>query len=155
MPILWAPASSKLDEREALAAMLEVDAQLVRERPGPLLITGKGFTSRAFERSLSVQDITLLRPSRKREAVRLGEPMLKKVRQLIESVNDTLKGRLDLQQYGGRTCEGVAVRVAQRVLVLAAVVWHNFQAGQAASCSRPVRCQYLRMAPEQALCYFK
>lgn len=33
MPILWALAGPKLDEREVLAAMLEVDAQLVRERP--------------------------------------------------------------------------------------------------------------------------
>ncbi len=57
--------------------------------------------------------------------------MLKKVRQLIESVNDTLKGQLDLEQHGGRTIEGVAVRVAQRVLALAAAIWHNFQTGQA------------------------
>ncbi|MFC5954108.1 hypothetical protein ACFP51_06275 [Streptomyces pratens] len=69
----------------------------------------------------------------KREAARPGEPMLKKVRQLIESVNDTLKGRLGLEQHGGRTCEGVAVRVAQRVLALAAAVWHNFRTGQAVS----------------------
>lgn len=59
--------------------------------------------------------------------------MLKKVRQLIESVNDTLKGQLDLEQHGGRTVEGVAVRVAQRVLALAAAIWHTFQTGQAVS----------------------
>ncbi|MEU0677432.1 hypothetical protein ABZ330_31950 [Streptomyces sp. NPDC006172] len=84
-------ASPEIDEREVLAAMLEVDAPIVRERPGLLLITDKGFASRAFARSLSEQGITLLRPSTKREAAaRPGEPMLKKVRQLIESVNDTL-----------------------------------------------------------------
>ena len=42
----------------------------------------------------------------------LGEPMLKKVRQLIESVNDTLKGQLDLEGHGGRSYAGVAIRVA-------------------------------------------
>ncbi|MGI5255556.1 IS982 family transposase [Actinacidiphila glaucinigra] len=120
MPILWALADPKLGEREVLAAMLESDADLVRERPGLLLITDKGFASKPFERSLSEQGITLLRPSRKKEVLRPGEPMLKKVRQLIESVNDTLKGQLDLEQHGGRTVEGVAVRVAQRVLALAA-----------------------------------
>jgi hypothetical protein len=31
--------------------------------------------------------------------------MLKKVRQLIESINDTLKGQLDLEQHGARTIE--------------------------------------------------
>ncbi|MFJ9917452.1 hypothetical protein [Actinacidiphila glaucinigra] len=92
-----------------------------------------GFASKPFERSLSEQGITLLRPSRKKEVLRPGEPMLKKVRQLIESVNDTLKGQLDLEQHGGRTVEGVAVRVAQRVLALAAAIWHNFQTGQAVS----------------------
>ena len=51
--------------------------------------------------------------------------MLKKVRQLIESVNDTLKGQLDLEQHGGRTFEGVAVRVTQRILAMAAGIWHN------------------------------
>ena len=133
MPILWALADPKLGEREVLAAMLEVDAALVRERPGLLLISDKGFASKTFERSLSEQGITLLRPSRKRELLRPGEPMLKKVRQLIESVNDTLKGQLDLEQHGGRTVEGVAVRVAQRMLALAAAIWHNFQTGQTVS----------------------
>ncbi len=69
--------------------------------------------------------ITMLRPSRKDEKARYGEPMLKKVRQLIESVNDTLKGQLDLEDHGGRSFEGVAVRVAQRVLAMAAAIWHN------------------------------
>ncbi|MGW2934603.1 IS982 family transposase, partial [Streptomyces sp. NPDC001156] len=43
------------------------------------------------------------------------------------------KGQLDLEQHGARTHEGVAVRVAQRVLALAAAIWHNFQTGQAVS----------------------
>ncbi|MFJ5157501.1 transposase [Streptomyces sp. NPDC088353] len=120
MPILWALADPKLGEREVLAAMLEVDADLVRKRLGILLISDKGFASKAFERSLSEQGITLLRPSRKKEVMRAGEPMLKKVRQLIEPVNDTLKGQLDLEQHGARTVERVATRVAQRVLALAA-----------------------------------
>ena len=133
MPILWSVADAKIGEREVLAAMLEVDASLVADRQGLLLITDKGFASKPFEESLSAQGITLLRPSRKREVLRPGEPMLKKVRQLIESVNDTLKGQLDLEQHGGRTVEGVGVRVAQRVLALAAAIWHNFQTGQAVS----------------------
>ena len=133
MPMMWALADPKLGEREVLAAMPEVDAALVAARPGLLLISDKGFASKPFERSLSEQGITLLRPSRKREVTRAGEPTLKKVRQLIESVNDTLKGRLDLEQHGGRTVEGVAVRVAQRMLALATAIWHNFQTGQAVS----------------------
>ncbi|MFF4605899.1 IS982 family transposase [Streptomyces sp. NPDC001339] len=133
MPLMWALASPKLGELEVLAAMLEVDAPLVRERPGLLLITDKGFASKPFEQSLSEQGITLLRPSTKREATRPAELMLKKVRQLIESVNDTLKGQLDLEQHGGRTREGVAIRIAQRILALTAAIWHNFRTSQAVS----------------------
>ncbi|MER7983617.1 hypothetical protein [Streptomyces sp. NPDC095817] len=44
----------------------------------------------------------------KREQRRKGESLLKSVRQLIESVNDTLKEQLEIEQYGGRTFEGVA-----------------------------------------------
>ena len=125
MPIQWALANPKIGEREVLSAMLQVDADLVGRRTGLLLISDKGFASRALERELTAQGITLLRPSRKREAQRHGEPMLKKVRQLIESVNDTLKGQLNLEHHGARTIEGVAVRVAQRILALAAAIWHN------------------------------
>ncbi|WP_202798804.1 transposase [Saccharopolyspora spinosa] len=92
MPVLWALADPKLGEREVLAAMLEVDAEMIKDRAGLLLISDKGFASKTFERSLSEQGITLLRPSRKKEVMRVGEPMLKKVRQLIEPVNDTLLG---------------------------------------------------------------
>ncbi len=134
MPILWALANPKLGEREVLAAMLEVEADVAAEHPGVLLITDKGFAGGAFERMLDDQHrITLLRPSRKDEAKRFGEPMLKSVRQLIESVNDTLKGQLDLERHGARTFEGVAIRVAQRVLALAAAIWHNHRTGQAVS----------------------
>jgi len=123
MPILWALADPKIGEREVLATMLQIDTDLVAARPGLLLIADKGFASQQFEQSLSEQGITLLRPSRKDEMKRAGEPILKKVRQLIESVNDTLKGQLNLEQHGGRTCQGVAVRVAQRILSMAAAIW--------------------------------
>lgn len=131
MPILWALADPKIGEREVLAAMLEADAGLIAGRDALLLITDKGFAGEKFEEQLRTEHgITLLRPSRKKEILRAGEPMLKKIRQLIESINDTLKGQLDLEQHGGRTMEGIAVRVAQRVLALAAAIWHNFQTSQ-------------------------
>lgn len=125
MPILWALADPKLGEREVLAAMLEVEAGVVAEHEGILLISDKGFAGRDFERLLADYGITLLRPALKREKRRPGEPLLKKVRQLIESVNDTLKGQLDLENHGGRSCGGVAIRVAQRILAMAAAIWHN------------------------------
>jgi hypothetical protein len=131
MPITWALASPKIDEREVLAAMLERDRHLTTDRPGLLLIADKGFASQQFEADLADRGITLLRPSFKRERPRAGESLLKSVRQLIESINDTLKGQLGLEQHGGRTYEGVAVRIAQRILAMAAAIWHNHHTGAA------------------------
>ncbi|MFI1336820.1 IS982 family transposase [Streptomyces sp. NPDC020845] len=130
MPVLWALANPKLDGREVLQAMLDVDVDLVADRPGLLLIADKGFASKEFENDLAMRGIDLLRPSFKREKKRKGERLLKSVRQLIESVNDTLKGQLGLEQHGGRTFEGVAVRVARRVLALTATVRRNHKTGQ-------------------------
>lgn len=129
MPITWALASPKLDERDVLAAMFDREPHLTTDRPGLLLIADKGFASKEFEADLARQGVTLLRPSFKREKTRPGEGLLKSVRQLIESVNDTLKGQLGLEQHGGRTFEGVAVRIAQRVLAMAAAIWHNHHTG--------------------------
>jgi len=61
---------------------------------------------------------------------RPGRALLHAVRQRIESVNNTLKSQLSLEQHGGRTITGVAVRVLQRVLALTAAIWHNWHTGQ-------------------------
>ncbi|MGD3109333.1 IS982 family transposase [Streptomyces sp. YGL11-2] len=129
MPVTWALANPKIDEREVMTAMLDREPDLVADRPGLLITADKGFASREFETDLAFQGAELLRPSFKREKRRKGESLLKSVRQLIESVNDTLKGQLDLEQHGGRTFEGVAVRVAQRILAMAASIWHNHKTG--------------------------
>jgi hypothetical protein len=65
---------------------------VVAEHAGILMISDKGFASTTVERDLAERGIALLRPSRKREKARHGEAMLKKVRQLIESASDTVKG---------------------------------------------------------------
>lgn len=54
MPILWALANPKLDEREVLTAMLDREPDAVTCRPGLLLIADKGFASREFETDLAL-----------------------------------------------------------------------------------------------------
>ena len=129
MPLLWALADPKIGERDVLAAMVAHDADMVGRRLADggyiLLICDKGFASAVLETELAGYGIQVLRPARKDEQNRGGEPLLKKIRQLIESINDTLKGQLDLEEHGGRTVEGVTVRVAQRILAMAAAIWHN------------------------------
>ena len=130
MPILWALAHPKTDERDVVTAMLDREPALAADRPGLTMIGDKGFVSKDFDTALAGYGIELLRPSKKNERTRAGEGQLTAVRQLIESVNDTLKGQLDLEQHGGRTFEGVAIRVAQRILAMAAAIWHNHKTRQ-------------------------
>jgi hypothetical protein len=60
-----------------------------------------------------------------------GQPGYNKpLRQIIESVNDTFKGQLDLERHGGHTPAGVAARVLQRILALTAAIWHNDHTSQ-------------------------
>jgi len=50
--------------------------------------------------------------------------------QVIESVNETFKGQLNLEQHRGRTPAGVIARVTQRILALTATIWRNDHTGQ-------------------------
>ncbi len=54
-----------------------------------------------------------------------GRSFLKPLRQIIESVNSTLKAQLGLERHRGRTRTGVAARILQRILALTAAIWHN------------------------------
>jgi hypothetical protein len=93
-------------------------------RPGLTLIGARGSpagTSRTW--SPTGAGLHMIRPDRRGEAPRHGS--IGWVRQWIESVNDTLKGQLDLERHGSRTTEGVYARVAQR-LAMAAVIWRNW-----------------------------
>jgi hypothetical protein len=130
LPITFALANAKADEREILRDLLEAEPQLLGGRAGQVIIADKGYTSGEFETFLADHHVTLLRPARKNETPRPGARYLKPLRQLIESVNDTLKGQLDLERHAGRTPSGVTARVFQRLAAYVAAIWHNRQTGQ-------------------------
>jgi hypothetical protein len=130
LPIIWALADPKVDERQVLMAMLEHDPALRAEHIGVLIVADKGYVSAELDRYLTEHGIGLLRPSYRNRAPHPAQHLLKPIRQVIESVNDTLKGQLDLELHGGRTIEGVTARVAQRVLAMTAAIWHNRATGQ-------------------------
>lgn len=124
LPVGWALTGAKADERHVLLDVLD-DARLTAHRAGQTLIADKAYYGREFEATLARGGINLLRPARKGEPDRPGTRFFKPLRQIIESINDTLKGQLDLESHGGRTVAGVSVRVAQRILALTAAIWHN------------------------------
>ena len=130
LPVLFALAGAKADEREILLSMLEAGEDVVNGHPGQMLIGDKNYFGRAFEADLTERDLVLLRPVRKGEARRAGQHLLKPLRQVIESVNWTLKGQLDLERHGGHTPEGIIARVLARILALTAAIWHNDKTAQ-------------------------
>jgi hypothetical protein len=141
LPISWALAHPKLDERQVLMTVLDHDAELIAARPGLLLIADKGYVSAEsppslrrvsaeLDHYLTDRGAALVRPSYRNRPPRPGQRLLAPIRQLIESVYDTLKGQLDLELHGGRTITGVTARIAQRLLALTAAIWHNRATGQ-------------------------
>jgi hypothetical protein len=125
LPVAYALTGAKIDERDTALAMIHLDPAL-DGRPGHVLMADKGYRSAAFEAELNERGITLIRPTVRSEKTKrpFGE-FLKPFRQIIESVNQTLKAQLDLERHGGRKPAGVCARVLQRLLALTAVIWHN------------------------------
>jgi DDE family transposase len=128
LPAGFALTGAKADERQVLLGILADDG--LAGRAGQVIIADKGYYGRAFEDELAAAGLTLLRPARKGEPEPAGRQYFRPLRQVIESVNDTLKGQLDLERHGGRTVDGVTVRVLQRILALTAAIWHNDATGQ-------------------------
>jgi Transposase DDE domain len=129
LPVAFALTGAKADERQVLLDMLHADPSLT-DRPRQIMIGDKNYFGAEFEAILPEAGIELLRPARKGEPERPGARYFKPLRQVIESINDTLKGQLDLEHHGGRSRAGVIVRVWQRILALTAAIWHNDRTGQ-------------------------
>jgi hypothetical protein len=122
MPIAFELAPANAPEREVAAEMLErVDLQ------GYTVIADKGFAGEEFEQLMAELGAIFLRPDRKDEPRRFGG--LGGVRQWVESIIDTIKGQLSLERHGAHTMPGLISRIAQRLLALAAGLWHNWNIG--------------------------
>jgi hypothetical protein len=130
LPIAFALTNPKTDEREVLVDLFDVEPGLLAGRTGVVILVDKGYRDAETEAILAERGVQLLRPAFKGEAPRPGQGLLRPLRQRIESVNQTLKGQLDLEHHGGRTIQGVTARVLQRLLALTAAIWHNHHTNQ-------------------------
>ena len=129
LPIGFALTGAKADERQVLLSILAAGPALAATRPGQTLIADRHYYGTSFEATLAGAGLTLLRPARKGEPERPGARFFKPLRQVIESINQTFKGQLDLERHGGRTPAGVIIRILQRILALTAAIWHNDHIG--------------------------
>jgi hypothetical protein len=130
LPVAFALTHPKTDERDVLIDLVELEPGGLFHPDGTILVVDKGYRDANTEAWLRERGITMIRPAYKGEAPRPGRALLHTVRQTIESVNDTLKGQLGLEQHGGHTPNGVLIRVLQRILALTATIWHNWHTGQ-------------------------
>lgn len=133
LPIGWALTGAKADERHVLHDLLATlpTPPAVHSGRRQIVLADKNYFGTAFEAELTDAGIELLRPTRKGETARVGQRFFRPLRQIVESVNDTLKGQLDLEDHGGHTPQGVCARIAQRILALTAAIWHNDRLGLA------------------------
>jgi Transposase DDE domain len=127
MPVAWCLATPKLGERQVAQVLLDDAARQCALAAGTIILADKGFAGRELEAHLHRLGAHLVRPDRTDEPPRFGS--LGGMRQWVESILDTLKDQLGLERHGGRTLGGVFVRVAQRLLALAAAVSFNWQLG--------------------------
>jgi hypothetical protein len=127
MPVAWCLANPKDGEREVAESLLDQAARQKVLRPGLVVLADKGLAGRAFAQTVAELDAVLVRPDRTDEPARFGN--LGGVRQWIEAIIDTLKDQLSLEGHGAHTIQGVWIRVAQRLLALAASVWFNWHLG--------------------------
>jgi hypothetical protein len=123
MPIAFELAPANAPERQVAAEML---ARI--ELDGYTVIADKGFAGEEFEALMLELGAIFLRPDRKDEQTRFGK--LGGIRQWIESIIDTIKGQLSLERHGAHTMPGLLTRIAQRLLALAASLWHNWKTGR-------------------------
>ena len=118
--VLWA---ADRPEREVARELLP---RVVKG--GEAVVCDKGYASAELEAEVAELGALIVRPARRDEpqnGVRLAA-----IRQRIESVYQTLKDILTLERHGARTLENLRVRIAQRLLALAASVYVNHWLGR-------------------------
>ena len=120
---MWCLADPQLGEREGGAELLGHAGDL-RAFPTTVVVIGdKGFAGREFEPDMIELGITFVRPDRRDESRR--HDTLALIRPPIESIFNTTTQQLSLEQHAARTPVSVLARLAQRLLALAAAIWHN------------------------------
>jgi Transposase DDE domain len=111
-------------EREAALTPLER-----QPAAGQLVIADKGFAGADFEQAVHELRALLFRPNRADESRRTTPP-IRRIRQRIESVVNSLEDQLRLEYHLAKTPAGLLCRIAARILAFTAAIDLNWQLGQ-------------------------
>ena len=122
MPVGFDLAPANVDERKASREILERCL-----RGGETVLGDKGFAGREFSAFVASLQASFIRPARRDEPETASYGP---IRQWIESVFATLKLQLSLERHGARKLPGLRIRIAQRLLALAAAIWLNTKLGR-------------------------
>jgi hypothetical protein len=98
---------------------------------GEIVLGDKGYAGREFAEAAVDLETTILRPARKDEPA--NGLHLVPIRQGIGTIFWTCKDILTLERHGARTLNNLRVRIAQRMLALAACIALNHGSGLAAA----------------------
>jgi hypothetical protein len=107
MPIAWRLADPKIGERDMCLDLVTIARETGRRRAASTILADKGLAGHEIEHLIANLEVQPLRPDRRDERARHGN--LGGVRQWIDSVFDSLKGQLGLEQHGGRTVFGLGL----------------------------------------------
>lgn len=119
----WALTAADRPEREVALKLLP---QVLRGEEA--LVCDKGYAGREFAANVAELGACVLRPARKDEPD--NGLHLSTIRQRIESIFWTCKDLLTLERHGARTIENLYVRIASRLLTLAACIALNHRLGR-------------------------
>jgi hypothetical protein len=97
-------------------------------RGGEAVVCDKGYAGADFALAVEGMDAVVLRPARQDEPD--NGLHLSSIRQRIESVFWTCKDLLTLERHGARTIDNLRVRIATRLLTLAAAINLNHKLGR-------------------------
>ena len=123
-PRALALTSPKVGEREVCLSML---ARV--HRIGALTVVGdKGYAGRDFQAQAAQLDVLIVRPRRKDEPGK--GPHLAPIRQCVESIFQTMKHMLGLEDHGARELHTLRVRLAAKFLALTAAIALNHRLGR-------------------------
>jgi hypothetical protein len=99
-------------------------------RIGALTVVGdKGYAGRDFQAQAAELDVLIVRPRRKDEPGK--GPHLAPIRQSVESIFQTMKHMLGLEDHGARELHTLRARLATKFLALTAAIALNHRLGRA------------------------